>query len=134
MSKDFILLLYSLMFTPMDDITRKKIQDKLETERTSLLAELQVESTPSPDESDGKTAKFPDYGDSDEENASEVADFATNLPVERQFEASLQSVDAALKRLADGTYGQCLHCGKPIDDERLIAMPTALTCVEHANS
>jgi RNA polymerase-binding transcription factor DksA len=122
------------MLTQMDDATRKSIQTRLEAERASLLAELKSESGATPDESDGKTAKFPDYGDSDEENASEVADFATNLPVERQFEESLLSVEAALKRLADGTYGNCSHCGKPIDDERLIAMPTAQTCVEHANS
>lgn len=118
----------------MDDATRKSIKARLEAERASLLAELKSEAAATPDEPDGQTAKFPDYGDSDEENASEVADFATNLPVERQFEESLKSVETALKRLADGSYGQCLRCGKPIDDERLSAIPTAPTCVEHANS
>ena len=34
-------------------------------------------------------------------------------------------IDQALLRIDEGTYGQCQHCGKPIDERRLEAMPTA---------
>lgn len=44
----------------------------------------------------------------------------------------LQDVDAALARLADGTYGRCAVGGEPIDPARLAARPTATTCVAHA--
>ncbi|GEK18403.1 hypothetical protein CPE01_21360 [Cellulomonas persica] len=44
----------------------------------------------------------------------------------------LAEVDAALDRLAAGTYGTCVVGGEPIDPERLRARPTATTCVEHA--
>ena len=37
----------------------------------------------------------------------------------------LAEIDEALQRIDDGTYGQCARCGKPIDEERLKAMPTA---------
>jgi RNA polymerase-binding protein DksA len=37
----------------------------------------------------------------------------------------VQEIDQALLRIEEGTYGQCGHCGKPIDDERLKAMPSA---------
>ncbi|MBO0901216.1 TraR/DksA C4-type zinc finger protein [Cellulomonas sp. zg-ZUI222] len=43
----------------------------------------------------------------------------------------LAEVDAALGRLADGTYGTCAVGGEPIDDARLEARPTATTCVAH---
>lgn len=46
--------------------------------------------------------------------------------------ARLAEVDAALARLEAGTYGVCAVGGEPIDDERLEARPTALTCVKHA--
>ncbi|GAA1900732.1 TraR/DksA family transcriptional regulator [Lapillicoccus jejuensis] len=44
----------------------------------------------------------------------------------------LAEVDAALQRVADGTYGVCEVCGRPIPDERLEARPTATRCVQHA--
>ncbi|UJP40193.1 TraR/DksA family transcriptional regulator [Cellulomonas palmilytica] len=44
----------------------------------------------------------------------------------------LADVDAALDRLAAGTYGVCAVGGEPIDRERLLARPTATTCVAHA--
>ena len=34
-------------------------------------------------------------------------------------------IDQALLRMDEGTYGECAQCGKPIDDRRLEAMPTA---------
>lgn len=43
----------------------------------------------------------------------------------------LAEVDAALARVAAGTYGTCEVCGEPIDPERLEARPTATTCVPH---
>ena len=44
----------------------------------------------------------------------------------------LAEVDAALERLAAGTYGTCAVGGEPIDDARLEARPTATTCVAHS--
>jgi DnaK suppressor protein len=34
-------------------------------------------------------------------------------------------IDQALLRMDEGTYGTCARCGKPIDERRLEAMPTA---------
>lgn len=41
----------------------------------------------------------------------------------------LSDVDAALVRLDAGTYGRCEHCGQAIARERLLARPTARTCI-----
>jgi DnaK suppressor protein len=41
----------------------------------------------------------------------------------------LAEVEAALARLADGTYGECMDCGMPIPPARLTAYPTARRCV-----
>ena len=47
----------------------------------------------------------------------------------RQAEGQLTETDAALARLADGTYGRCERCGGPIPAARLEVRPTARTCV-----
>jgi DnaK suppressor protein len=41
-------------------------------------------------------------------------------------------IDAALARLAAGTYGTCEVCGKPIGTARLEARPAARTCINCA--
>ncbi|MEU5993241.1 TraR/DksA C4-type zinc finger protein [Spirillospora sp. NPDC047418] len=43
--------------------------------------------------------------------------------------AQLADIDDALRRLRDGTYGACEHCGGPIATERLAARPAARTCI-----
>jgi RNA polymerase-binding transcription factor DksA len=47
----------------------------------------------------------------------------------RQAEEQLTETDAALARLAAGTYGRCERCGRPIPAARLEVRPTARTCV-----
>lgn len=42
----------------------------------------------------------------------------------------VERIDAALARLAAGSYGVCVRCGEPIHLERLEAVPEALFCVE----
>jgi DnaK suppressor protein len=61
----------------------------------------------------------------------------TNIAIERfadvaihdQLLQQVESIDAALARLADGTYGVCEVCGIDIAPERLEAIPWAATCV-----
>ena len=40
-------------------------------------------------------------------------------------------IDQALLRIKEGSYGICARCGKPIDERRLEAMPTARYCADH---
>lgn len=41
----------------------------------------------------------------------------------------LYSIDEALKRIADGTYGNCTQCGKAIPKKRLNAIPHTELCI-----
>ncbi|GAA4413062.1 hypothetical protein GCM10023168_35510 [Fodinibacter luteus] len=51
--------------------------------------------------------------------------------ITRQAREHLAEVDAALERVAAGTYGVCEVCGEQISEARLEARPTARTCVHH---
>jgi RNA polymerase-binding transcription factor len=44
----------------------------------------------------------------------------------------LTDLDNALERLAAGDYGHCETCGTPIAPGRLLARPTATTCIKCA--
>jgi DnaK suppressor protein len=40
----------------------------------------------------------------------------------------LSEVLAARRRVEDGSYGICLECGEPIDERRLLALPSTAFC------
>ena len=46
-----------------------------------------------------------------------------------QVQHQLAEVEAAIERLAAGTYGVCEQCGQPIAPARLEARPAARTCI-----
>jgi RNA polymerase-binding protein DksA len=66
-----------------------------------------------------------------------LADIATHT-YDRELDSTLESseevhlahVESALKRIEEGTYGVCANCGKPIQPERLEAMPWVTLCID----
>ncbi|MGI9419242.1 MAG: TraR/DksA family transcriptional regulator [Geminicoccaceae bacterium] len=51
---------------------------------------------------------------------------------ERRRQQELDRIDAALRRLDDGSYGECAECGEPIAEKRLALDPSALLCIDCA--
>lgn len=94
-----------------------------------LEAELGNFATKDPHTVGNFDAVFPTYGDGEDENAREVADYTANKPLEITLEKTLQDVNKALKRLEEGTYGICKYCDQPIAEKRLLARPTSSACV-----
>ncbi|MDD3905304.1 MAG: TraR/DksA C4-type zinc finger protein [Candidatus Omnitrophica bacterium] len=66
-----------------------------------------------------------------------MADMASD-DYEREFslgratdeQKMLYQIDEAMKRIKDGTYGNCLQCGKSISQKRLMALPYSELCIE----
>ncbi len=48
--------------------------------------------------------------------------------------AQLREIGAALRRIEDGSYGDCERCEEPINPRRLDADPTARLCIDCASS
>ena len=66
-----------------------------------------------------------------------MADMATDN-FDREFtlglasneQQGLNSIDDALRRIKEGTYGVCEECSKPISQKRLLAVPHARLCIK----
>ncbi|QSQ16224.1 MULTISPECIES: TraR/DksA family transcriptional regulator [Myxococcus] len=69
-----------------------------------------------------------------EENAqSELADYTLSSLMEAQ-RREIMLIDAALRRMDMGVFGECVDCGQEISMERLEALPFAIRCEEDATS
>lgn len=65
----------------------------------------------------------------DPEGATLAFERAHVASLAEQARRRLAELDEAMDRFASGAYGLCERCGNPIPAERLIARPTARTCV-----
>jgi DnaK suppressor protein len=52
---------------------------------------------------------------------------------EQRRVAQLREIDAALRRIDEGSYGDCERCEEAINPRRLDADPTARLCIDCAN-
>ena len=112
-----------LVMTATTD-ARSRLED-LRTQTLERLAALQSEHRAVVDASRDSNAD----DEHDPEGATIAFERAQVDALARDAEARLRSVDDALARLDDGTYGTCTRCGEPIAAGRLEARPTATTCV-----
>jgi RNA polymerase-binding transcription factor DksA len=46
-----------------------------------------------------------------------------------EAQATINDIDAALSRIAQGSYGICSDCGENIDADRLGIIPEAIRCI-----
>ncbi len=66
------------------------------------------------------------------EGTSMAVDRLSQVAVHDKLQITLADVERALAKDAEGSYGTCDECGKPIGDGRLEALPWAVLCVEDA--
>lgn len=117
---------------------KKNLSKLIETKKKELLEEkrrLENELSKFSHRNTGTvdsdfTADFPDNGDSEDENASEVAEYSNNLSLEGELEKALRDVEGALLRMNVDDYGICKYCNQPIDELRLKARPTSSSCIQ----
>ena len=73
----------------------------------------------------------------DGEEPKDLADIASDDIDRKMIEAigsvelkRLKAIESAITRIKQGKYGHCIKCGKRIPQDRLIAIPYALMCIE----
>jgi DnaK suppressor protein len=104
----------------MDVRVSEAFRRALLAERARLLGEI------------GETIRAPDqmtYG-SQAAAASQVFEQQRDLALRDRAQQHLALVDAALRRLDEGSFGNCVRCGTPIPPERLEALPWAAHCID----
>jgi DnaK suppressor protein len=109
-------------------VSEKALTDlraRLEKERQSLIGDIDTLSSENQAQPD-------DYGVGNHlaDDASDVVSRDLNLALRSNSQDLLAQVEAALRRLDEGTYGVCARCGNPINPERLEALPYATYCIK----
>ena len=99
--------------------------EKLEHFRSLLIKQLR-QATENIREGQANALEASDDGVKDSSDLS-VMDVNKEMALrlgERESQL-VADIDQALLRIKEGSYGICARCGKPIDERRLEALPTA---------
>jgi DnaK suppressor protein len=76
-------------------------------------------------EGDLRQTHDPDW----KERATELENDEVLEGLDEMTLGEIEQIRSALKRIENGSYGTCSACGEPIATERLVAVPSATTCV-----
>ena len=64
--------------------------------------------------------------------AADAADGDLALRIAEAGSMAVAEIQDCLAKIEEGTYGLCEVCNKPIEHDRLLFMPSATLCIEHA--
>jgi DnaK suppressor protein len=108
------------------DYDRNEIDQRLQG-RLAELDRLLANATVGDEDGDSELADYDQHpGDEGSETFEQELDEAKRAILRDERNA----VQQALQRLADGSYGTCVDCGREIPAERLKAQPEAIRCVD----
>lgn len=103
----------------------RRFRERLERRRDELIATVRNATEAAGDKNlSNVTAEVRDAGD--ESLAMQTADAQIRGLQDQVTE--VKAIEAALERIDEGVYGDCLDCGGEIPIERLEAYPTAERC------
>lgn len=100
---------------------------QLEEMRNDVLAQLRAQHGGSTSRAESAAEALGNASD-DQSQANTERDLSFAL--EERESAELIAIDAAIKRIVDGSFGLCVDCGVSIPAARLHANPTAMRCID----
>jgi len=109
------------------DIDRQR--ELLEQERARLL-DLKENLTEATQVVEHESPGDPSSGGHLADAGSELFERSRDLSIVEDLDAQLADIEHAVARLANGSYGSCEACGKPIESARLMARPATRFCLE----
>ena len=108
----------------------KKIKKSLEKEKKDLRKELNKIAKKDVHPKGDFDTIFPNLGQHQDENATEVTLYGNTLPIEHNLETRLLNTEKALLDIKNKKYGICKACRKEISQARLEIMPETDLCIE----
>ncbi len=108
--------------------------DPDEVERTLAATQGELEAAMAAFEATSVQAGSIGFGKRVGDGTAMAVERLSNVAAHDGLAAQLADVRRARAKIAEGTYDECDVCGAPIPDARLVALPWATRCLEHADA
>ncbi|HVM39406.1 MAG TPA: TraR/DksA C4-type zinc finger protein [Acidimicrobiia bacterium] len=115
------------------DETRARELLAAERERVErVMSDVKAEDDPSRESEGDQVSELSSADQHPADLGTETFEREKDLSILESLENELAQIEAALRRVDEGTYGTCEACGQAIAPERLEAQPAARFCIDHA--
>lgn len=74
-------------------------------------------------------SELANYDNHPADGASDTYERTKDFALEENFKNMIEQIDEALRKIQDGSYGNCDRCDQPINPDRLRAIPYATLCI-----
>jgi len=101
-------------------------KQQLQTERQEIRAQLARLRGGDVDRSEASQQHF---GHAEDSRAQVATEREVEFAMDEHESAAIRAIDAALRRIESGGYGECVDCGVDIPLARLQASPHSLRCI-----
>ena len=105
-------------------------RDRALDEERSRLMGLKESLTAATEDGERDSTGDPSAGGDIADAGSEMFERSRDLSIVQDLDAQLADIEHAKARLANGSYGTCEACGRPIGAARLAARPATRFCIE----
>jgi len=130
--------LYNTYVPKLSQKTIHELGKQLREQKATIEKELTAFSSRDKNLKGNWDANYPQFDKNEnvnlEEEADEVEEYVTRLPIEHSLEKRLEDIQAALGEIKKGTYGICENCKKQIPLKRLKIYPEARLCLDCSKS
>ncbi|MFN3377004.1 MAG: TraR/DksA family transcriptional regulator [Burkholderiaceae bacterium] len=110
----------------MDRTAAAPYEQQLRTQQAALLAQIAAQRGGTIGRAEAAAEHF---AGAQESQAQMLTARDLEFALDEHEIAQLTKIDAALQRIAAGTYGECVDCGADIAPARLQATPEAARCL-----
>lgn len=100
--------------------------------QSEMIAQVQDQFGLSSSQKDS-VGELSSYDNHPGDMGTELYERGKDIALNEHAEMELEAINEALHAIDEGTYGICKVCSMDIPHERLMAMPTADTCVQHSD-
>jgi len=114
-------------FTPAE---LEQIRTELEAQRAVFARELAELEAGTFNQSQSDLSGEVSFDEESADAGTFTFERERDLSLSNNLKDLLDKVDAALRRIKNGSYGSCERCGKPIDKARLKALPYSVLCID----
>jgi RNA polymerase-binding transcription factor DksA len=108
----------------------KELEKKLLEERAQIERELKELEEDLHHHTQSEISGEDIYEDEYAESGSATFEREKDLSIELSLKDTMEQINRALERIKNDTYGICQRCQKPIEIERLRAIPYAELCIQ----
>ena len=118
----------------ISDKVKQKCEKLLLEQKQNVLSQIKIQTNLEKEQVNQIVEELSNYDNHPGDQGSELFEREKNVALNEHSIQEIEEINLALKAIQNGSYGICKTFGVEISEERLLALPATLYCINHAKT